>query len=267
MKFVKLFNRRKTLVLFGAIALLIGPLGGTADSLVGKVVEPILPFVPGEKLRFVLKWGAIPAGEATLEVQAIETLNGEEAYRFIMTAKTNSFVDIFFKVRDTIEGFADLAMSQSVLYKARQHEGKYKSNIVVNFDWEKQEAQYSNFDEIEAPIPILPGTFDPLSVLYYVRMNPLLENQNIRRPVTDGKKNITGNLRVLKRETLRVPAGKFDTYKVEPSTEGIGGVFKKDKDAKIHIWLTADERRLPVKVKSKVAVGSFVGELVAVEGT
>ena len=69
------------------------------------------------------------------------------------------------------------------------------------------------------------------------------------------------------RSGASVPAGKFDTYKVEPSTEGIGGVFKKDKDAKIHLWLTADERRLPVKVKSKVVVGSFVGELVAVEGT
>ena len=263
----KLLNRRNIILLLSVVALLIGPLSGIAYSLVGEASEQRRgPFVPGEKLTFVLKWGKIPAGNATLEVQAIETLNGETAYRFVMTARTNSFVDIFFKVRDTIEGFANLAMDRSVLYKAKQHEGKYKSDIVVNFDWEKLEARYSNFDEIEAPIPIQPGTFDPLSVLYYVRTSPLQENENITRSVTDGRKNITGNLRVLKRETLKVPAGKFETYKVEPSTEGIGGVFKKSKNAKIHLWLTADERRIPVKIKSKVVVGSFVGELVAAEG-
>ena len=79
-------------------ALLIGP--GVAYCLVGEASEQRTgPFVPGEKLTFVLKWGKIPAGKATLEVQAIEALNGETAYRFVMTARTNAFVDIFFKVR------------------------------------------------------------------------------------------------------------------------------------------------------------------------
>jgi hypothetical protein len=52
---------------------------------------------------------------------------------------------------------------------------------------------------------------------------------------------------------------------VEPSLEHVGGVFEKSKDAKVQIWVTADARRIPVKIKSKVAVGSFVGELVSVE--
>jgi hypothetical protein len=52
---------------------------------------------------------------------------------------------------------------------------------------------------------------------------------------------------------------------VEPNLEHIGGVFKKSKDAKLKIWVTADSRRIPVKIKSKVAVGSFVGELMSVE--
>jgi len=46
----------------------------------------------------------------------------------------------------------------------------------------------------------------------------------------------------------------------------VGGVFEKTKDAKIHIWVTADERRIPVRIKSKVAIGSFIGELTSATG-
>jgi hypothetical protein len=42
----------------------------------------------------------------------------------------------------------------------------------------------------------------------------------------------------------------------------VKGVFEKSKDAKMFIWVTADERRMLVKLKSKVVVGSFVAELV-----
>jgi hypothetical protein len=183
-----------------------------------------------------------------------------------MTARTNTFADFFFRVRDRIDAYTDLEVTRSVLYKAKQYEGKYKSDIVINFDWEKKEAQYSNFDEKEEPIPISDGSFDPLAAFFYVRTADLREHSQITRPVTDGKRNITGILHVRKKESLKVPAGKYEAYMIQPEIEGVGGIFKKSKDAKISLWLTADERRIPVKIKSKVIVGSFVGELVEIEG-
>jgi len=53
---------------------------------------------------------------------------------------------------------------------------------------------------------------------------------------------------------------------LEPNLKDIGGVFEKSKDAKISIWVTADHRRIPVMIKSKVIVGSFVGELTDIVG-
>jgi hypothetical protein len=53
---------------------------------------------------------------------------------------------------------------------------------------------------------------------------------------------------------------------LEPDLEHIGGVFEKSKNAKLMVWVTADEARIPVKVKSEVIVGSFVAELIKVEG-
>ena len=75
------------------------------------------PFQPGEKMYFVLKYGAIPAGEATLEVHDMEEIQGVGAYHFVLTARSNSFIDIFFKVRDRIDSYVDAGMNHSLYYK------------------------------------------------------------------------------------------------------------------------------------------------------
>ena len=58
----------------------------------------------------------------------------------------------------------------------------------------------------------------------------------------------------------------YDTFLVQPVLKGVNPVFEKEAGAAILIWVSADERRIPIKLKSKVSVGSFTGELVGVEG-
>jgi hypothetical protein len=224
--------------------------------------ETHFPFSPGEKLNFQVRWAFIPAGEAVLEILPIATLNGVKSYHFVMTSKTYPYIDPFYKVRDRIDAYTDAKMTHSILYRKRK-EGKSKRNVLVNFDWERQEVQYSNFGEKRKPVSILPGSFDPLSVFYAFRFHDLKVNLELETPVTDGKKCVLGKLRVVKREKIEVASGIYDTYLVEPDLKHIGGVFKKSKNAKLQIWVTADKRHMPVKIKSSVIVGSFVGELVS----
>jgi hypothetical protein len=228
--------------------------------------ENDFPFNPGEKLTFQLKWTFIPAGEGVLEVLPLETIDGVKAYHFLLTVKSNSFIDHFYKVRDKIDAYTDIEMTRSILYKKKQQEGKTHRDIVVNFDWRNNKAVYSTLKEKRPPIDILPGSFDPLSAFYFVRLFDLEKKSAIERPVTDGKKCIIGKAAVIKRETLKLASGTYDTFLIEPEIEHVGGVFEKSKDAKIQVWVTADHRRIPVKLKSKVVVGSFVGELVSAEG-
>ena len=225
-----------------------------------------MPFQPGEKLTFKLKWSIFNAGTATLQVLPIERINGEDAYHFVMTVQSNAFIDKIYKVRDRIDAFADLAMMKSLYYKKFQREGRSHRDEVIEFDWEKNLAQYSNFGKTRPPIAILPGTFDPLSAFYFSRVFDWGTRAKLERPVTDGKKLIMGKGQLVKRKTVDVPAGKFAAVLFEPDIEEVGGVFEKSKDAKIEIWLTDDRRKIPVRLKSKVVVGSFVGELVSVEG-
>jgi hypothetical protein len=240
-------------------------------------------FLPGEKLKFRLRWGIIPAGEALLEVLPIETIDGVESYHFVLTARTNAFIDAFYRYRSRIDAYADTGMTRSIKYRKTVEARKKIREVIVSFDWEKSEVKYHSVkkytvDDAKAPdkknlkskvrirklfVPVLPGSFDPLSVFYYSRSIPLNENTRILRPVSDGKKCIMGAAKVQRREKVRLASGTFDTYLIEPSLKHLEGVFAKSKNAKIQLWITNDERRIPVKLKSKIVIGSFTGELIS----
>ena len=237
---------------------------GAADDTSG--ADKPFPFSPGEKLTFQAKWGPIPAGEGVLKVLPIETVNGIRSRHFTLTMKTYPFIDLFYKVRDRIDAYTDVEMTHSILYK-KLKQGKSRKSVVVNFFWHKNKAQYSNFGKKRKLISILPGSFDPLSVFYAFRLRKLEENLEMEGPVTDGKKCVIGRVKVVRREKITIASGTYDTYLVEPELKHIGGVFEKSKNARLQIWVTADERQIPVKVKSRVVVGSFVGELISIEQT
>ena len=242
-------------VIFGVLCL-----SGTAALADGQG----LPFRPGERLQFALRWTVVPAGKAVMEVLPFETLEGRRVYHFRLTAESNAFVDLFYKVRDRIDAYVDEAMTHTVHYLHKQREGSNHKDVQVRFDWLSGTAQYIDSGKTQAPIPVEPGAFDPLSAFYYTRTLDF-HGGIVQCPVTDGKKCVQGQARIISRETIHVGERTYDTFLMEPDTKHVGGVFEKSRDAKIQVWITADERRIPVKIASKVAIGHFVGELVAVE--
>ena len=62
---------------------------------VGFGEESSLPFVPGERLHYKIKWGLIPVGRATLEVAPSEEVNGTLCHKFVLSVRTNEFADAF----------------------------------------------------------------------------------------------------------------------------------------------------------------------------
>ncbi len=249
-----------SLFLWGSI---IG-VGDLSIHLPQALANPPVPFAPGERLRFQLRWTVIPAGEAVMEVLPMKTIDGTQVYHFRLTAESNAFVDMFYKVRDRIDAYANANMTHAVRYRHKQHEGDTRRNVRVDFDWQEEMALY-NDGKKDRQIDILPGTFDPLGVFYFTRMLDYNKRKVIKCPVSDGKKCVTGVARIIKKETISIPSGIYETYLLEPDLKHVGGVFEKDKNAKIKLWVTADERRIPVKIASKVAIGSFVGELITME--
>jgi hypothetical protein len=71
------------------------------------------------------------------------------------------------------------------------------------------------------------------------------------------------DVRYLGKETIEVPAGKFECIVVEPLVKE-GGLFKSE--GSIIIYITNDEAKMPVRVKTKVIIGSINADLTSYEG-
>ncbi len=228
--------------------------------------ERWLPYAPGEKLHYEIYWTIVHAGSATLEVMPPERWQGVDALRFRAEARSTPFVDAFYKVRTNIESVAQADMERALYYHSDQNEGSYRKDAKVEFDWNRCVATRTVKDEKRSLFIWPPQAYDPLSMLFHFRAVDLREGLVFEGPVTDGKKFVMGRAVVGKKEKVQTAMGEFEAFRVEPQVSEVGGVFQKSPNARMRIWISADGRRLPVKVQSEVIVGSFTLELVRVDG-
>jgi hypothetical protein len=209
-----------------------------------------VPFGEGEYLLFGIQYGLIHAGDATLEVRSGSAeLRGRKAYHLVSVARTNKAFDVIYKVRDRHESFMDREMLYSLRFEKHLREGKFRRDKEVDFDQEKRLAIYA-----EEQVGIPPNTQDFISALYYVRTIPLEPGQAVFMANHSDGKNYPIFVKALRRESVKVPAGEFDCLVIEPVLE-TSAIF--ENTGKLTIWLTDDNLRMPVLMRSKVMVGSF----------
>lgn len=208
------------------------------------------PFRPGEVLRFSVQYGPIHAGSAWLEVHGPGPGQPSSVETLVARAESNSFFSLTYRVRNRIESAWDTREQRSLRYREDRHEGGFKAKSEIVFDQEQGEAHYS--DGRVFPIP--PGVQDALSSFYFTRTQALTVGGSVLFDYHASGKSQPLEVRVTGRERVHVPAGTFDCVVVEPVLHA-GGIFKNN--GRLLIWLTSDDRRMPVLMKSKVAIGSI----------
>jgi hypothetical protein len=241
--------------LSGAVLLCGLPVSGVAAK--------DLPFRQGEKMVYEARWGVVPAGHAVIEVLSDETVNDVKAWHFAMTTTTNAGLDLFYKVRERKDSFMDLSLQRTLLYKEKE-EGNHPRDVIVNYDWAKGSVKRYENGNAGDTLSVPPGTIDPLGLFFYIRMNKLKPGQVLEFPVTDGKKYWNAKATVVRREPLTIGGKTRDTLLVIPDMKRLEDVFKqKDEEPDLKIWFSNDERQVPVRIESKVVIGTFVFELVS----
>lgn len=232
-------------------------------------------FGVGEKLSFDVRYGFITAGHATMEVQEmIMVQDSFPAYRIVTTARSTSTFDIFFKVRDRVESILDSQGIFSWGFNKSLREGGYKFDLFVNYDQlygkayvemiryhDEEPLRVKTRDEFEIPVPKY--VIDILGSFYYVRTQKLRTGEPIYMKNHDNKKIYDLKVIVQKRERIKVKAGEFNCVVVQPRLKG-DAIFKQK--GKLWVWLTDDEFKIPVQMKSKAFIGSVTTELVKIEG-
>jgi hypothetical protein len=210
------------------------------------------PFL-GETLRYAMTILGIAGGELTLSASSAE-LQGRPTYKFEMSALSNDFLSKFFLVRDTIVSWIDPKSFRSLRFEKHTVEGKRVKDELTEFDYEKGVAR----SEGEV-IPLDDATLDTLSSVYYLRTLRLEDDKPIQVQVFSGQPRPL-LVELQGRETIRVPAGTFQTVRVEPKSAGTGLMGKN-----LVLWLTDDGRKIPVQIRSKLKVGTLVGRLKSIE--
>ncbi len=217
--------------------------------------EPVIrPFGPGERLVFSIDYGLINGGEGVLAVVGMVEFEGEQCYHIESTALSNRFFSSFYKVRDKVTSYVDADSLFSRYFNKRLREGDYKKDEEVRFDHVRRKALYSLNREYD----IIYGVQDVLSAFYYVRTLDLEVGRDVFLAAHSSKKTYEMRVIVHRRETVQTDLGTFDCFVVQPIMVG-EGLFKQEGD--LVIYITADERRIPVLMKTKLPVGSISARL------
>lgn len=234
-------------------ALIRGPLQPTTDY-------ARLPVFP-ESLVFDVSWGILSVGQATLAVEDVVDFAGRPAYHVVSRAASNRFCDAFYKVRDLNESWIDAATLHSLGYSKKLREGHFFRDEWVLYDgkgrWlSKTVNRDASFSWKAGTSPVL--VQDVLSSVYFTRTRELKAGAEIVLDVNT-RENWPLVVKVIKKERVKVPAGTFDAWLVEPMMRREGIFIQKGK--RLRLWLTDDERRVPVLMKVEVFFGHVTAKL------
>ncbi|MEK7747581.1 MAG: DUF3108 domain-containing protein [Nitrospirota bacterium] len=219
-----------------------------------------LPFAPGEKLTYDVQYLGVSSGVAVLAVLEAITQNGQEVYPLLSTVQSSDFSSIFYRVNDRIESFLNPKALYSHAIFVKQHEGKRKREKQITFDQVTHKATLiENGQQTVFDIP--PKVNDSLSSLYVFRtFHPLTVGQSMFIDLHEGKKNGKLEIAVLGKERVKTPIGDFNAIKLQTTPRYEGTSSTKGR---LLIWVTDDDRKIPVLIKSKAKFGSIVMTLIA----
>jgi hypothetical protein len=213
-------------------------------------------FSVGERLVFDVGYAFVTAGEAVMSIPSMDTIGGRPAYHIMFTVNSTPTFSMFYKVEDRYETFLD--KDGLFPWKFIQHirEGGYKRDFSAEFD---QAANIARAGDKQYPIP--PYVHDVVSAFYFARtVNYVGMRAGQKTYLQNFYKDSTYQLAIkfIGYQRISVDAGKFDCVVVEPLIKE-GGLFKSE--GRVIIWLTNDERKVPVKVSTEVIIGSIEAEL------
>lgn len=207
-------------------------------------------FAVGETAVYDVKFGALKVGSASTVVQNVEDVRGTPALHTVFRLQGGTF---FFRVNDVFESWIDQTNFASLRFYQTQQEGS--NSRQKRFEIYPDRAMYVEMDK--KPPREHPGVKDPLddgSFLFFVRTLPLevghtYESDRYFRPDRNPIR-----VRVLRKETIEVPAGKFDCIVVQPAIK-TEGIFSENGNAEV--WLSDDSHHVLVQLKSKLSFGSI----------
>ncbi len=204
-----------------------------------------------EILEYQLSWNGIHAGTSELAITPDKNF-----LKITSVARSAKMISLFYEVRDKVESECKKTSFYPIKYRIKLREGSHRRDKEVIFPQKGSDEKavyidYRSKEKGEYKIP--QHILDPLSGFYYVRTLPLVVGHSVFLKIFDSKKVWDMEVKVLKKEKVNTWLGTFNTILIKPILKS-EGIFLKKGD--VYIWLTDDDRRIPVMLESELPVGS-----------
>jgi len=217
-------------------------------------------FAGGEYLRFDINYGFVTAAEAVMKTR--DTLfHGRKCHIVEFTLSSKPFFDAFYRVRDRYFTLIDAEGLFPWRFEQHIREGGFSKDFVAEFDQVNHVARTTN-----GSYPIPPYVQDMMSAFYFSRTldySGMATGQKVHLQNFYKDSTYELDVKFRGRQTIEVEAGKFNCIVIEPLAKE-GGLFKSE--GKVYVWLTDDDRKMPVMVSTKIAIGNVDSELVEYVG-
>jgi hypothetical protein len=207
------------------------------------------PYRPGERLVYDAHVGIVgDVGEGVLEIRA-DSLRGLSVYNVRLELQASALFGTL-KLHDVFESWLDPRTMRALRFEKRQDEPRTHTHQIYDFDLDARVWRRVDGSEEEGPLPSA-HPLDDVSFIYYVRALPLKVGDRyvLKDYFKEGGNPLV--LEVVRKQTVEVPAGQFQTIVVRPTIQ-TKGLFGQGGEAEL--YFTDDSLHLLVMLKSKVPV-------------
>jgi hypothetical protein len=222
------------------------------------------PFDRGERAIYQASWNGL-LSVATAEIHTTtQWLDGKKFYNVRVEANTSKLLDFIWRMRDTITSRIEAKGLTPSHFTFSQRENRKVIDTVASFDrttkkWSVRRHERRKVKDYQFDQPT--NTLDPITAVYLARSQDFKVGDHLYFHIFGGKYRYLLDLEVERRETIRLKSGSVDAFKIVPRIKNVAEQGYAERLNEAAVWITADERRLPVMLRSKIVFGSIYMEL------
>ena len=251
-------NQRKIKQSFHLICLILAGLMPFHVSLAEKENVPL--FQKNSHFDYDIYWSFLKIGSAQLSFHDIEIPKStDKKYEVRFSVKSNELVSAIYPIESHIVSSLIISNDQikPSIYTKNSNEGGKQSDSIVRFNYQLNQITEEKDETLLQPIEITKDLQDPLSLIVAICQNDFQIDPIFQQDVSDGGQIISIRSSYLQSETIKTQLGEFRTEVIDIDPQGLRGVFKKSPDANVVLYLSEHSPAIPLKLNSKVRVGSF----------
>lgn len=226
-----------------------------------------IPWEAGERLSYDLDVVGARAGKLALVALPPVGKGVSAEYPFRALAASNSFFSKIRRVRGRSTSYVRARDMHPRRYEEASQEGALDKAATVVFKRPHEGGRIDidyrrNTAKRKYRFPYMHEAFDPVSIVYYLRTLDYSPGMPVCFDAYSIRKlwRVSGKVKGL--ETVKVPAGVFQAWHIE------GMAYRTDdptKKREVHVWISDDERRLPVASLGVIDLGAVRAQLTHVD--